>query len=188
MQIRPAEPRDLDLLTEIDGTIETSQYLHVERSSPGQGLGASWRVEERPLRQPLVKSNPIDDERRFLVRQIVTGHDEGLALLAEHDDVPVALLVAQADVARGTFRVHDLRVDYDHRRQGLATALLYQAIAAARDRELRAVAAETTTDNHPAAMLLAKLGFDVSGLDTRRNTNHDLVKEAVSLFWYAAMD
>jgi hypothetical protein len=50
------------------------------------------------------------------------------------------------------------------------------------------VAAETTTDNWPAAMLLTKCGFDLAGLDERRRTNHDLVKEAVTLFWYAALD
>jgi GNAT superfamily N-acetyltransferase len=186
MQIRPVQAADVDLLTEIDGTIESLQYLHVDRA--GEGLALSWKLEERPLRERLVKSNPIDDDRRFILRQIVTGADEGFALLAEHDDMPVALLVATPDEAAKTFRLHELRVDYDHRRQGLATALIYQAISAARERELRAVAAETTTDNHPAALLLAKCGFDVAGLDERRRSNHDLVKEAATLLWYASLD
>jgi GNAT superfamily N-acetyltransferase len=186
MQIRPVEPRDLDLLSEIDGTVESSQYLHVERT--GEGLGTAWRLHERPLRERLVRSNPIDDDRRFVIKQIVTGGDDGVALMAEHDGVPVALLAASPDFAAGTLRIHELRVDFDYRRQGIATALIYQAIAAARDGELRAVAAETTTDNHPAALLLAKCGFDVAGLDAQRRSNHDLVKEAVTLFWYAALD
>ena len=186
MHIRPVQPADLDLLGEIDGTVESAEYLHVERS--GEGLVMAWRLHERPLRERLIKSNPIDDERRFTVRQIVTGADEGLALMAEHDDLPVALVVATFDTAGGALRVADLRVDYDHRRQGLATALLYQAITAARERDLRAVAAVTTSDNHPAALLLSKCGFDVAGLDAKRYSNHDLVKEAVALFCYAALD
>lgn len=186
MQIRPVQPADVDLLTEIDGTIESLEYLHVERA--GEGLGLSWKLDERPLRERLVRSNPIDDDRRFIVKQIATGADEGMALMAEHEDVPVALLVASYDVARGTLRLIDLRVDFDHRREGLATALIYQAITEARDRDLRAVSAETTTDNIPAARLLGKCGFDVAGLDAKRHTNHDLVKESVTLFWYAAMD
>ena len=60
MQIRPVQPRDLDLLSEIDGTVESSQYLHVERT--GEGLGSAWRLHERPLRERLVRSNPIDDD------------------------------------------------------------------------------------------------------------------------------
>src|SRR4051812_17076183 len=87
MQIRPVQPADLDLLTEIDGTIESTQYVHVDRS--GEGLALAWRLEERPLRERLVKSNPIDDDRRFVTRQIVTGADEGIAIMAEHDGVPV---------------------------------------------------------------------------------------------------
>ena len=98
MQIRPVEPRDLDLLSEIDGTVESSQYLHVERT--GEGLGTAWRLHERPLRERLVRSNPIDDDRRFVIKQIVTGGDDGLALMAEHDDVPVALLAASPDLGR----------------------------------------------------------------------------------------
>lgn len=187
MQIRPVQTADLDLLSEIDGTVESSQYLHVERS--GEGLsGLGWKLHERPLREKLVRSNPIDDERKFVARQVVTGADEGMALLAEHEDVPVALLVATPDPAARILRIHELRVDYDHRREGLGLALIYHAITEARNRELRAVSVETTTDNWPAAMLLAKCGFDVAGLDERRRTNHDLVKEAVTLFWYAALD
>src|SRR3954447_11097351 len=45
MQIRPATSDDLERLIDIDGTIESSQYLHVERG--GEGLAASWRLEER---------------------------------------------------------------------------------------------------------------------------------------------
>jgi len=187
MQIRLVKPPDLDLLREIDGTIESSQYLHVERS--GEGLaGLSWKLHERPMRERLVRSNPLDDDRRFIARQVASGAEEGLALMAEHEDVPVALLVATTDPAAGILRVHEVRVDFDHRREGLGLALIYQAISHARDSDLRAVAAETTTDNWPAAMLLTKCGFDLAGLDERRRTNHDLVKEAVTLFWYAALE
>ena len=48
MEIRPAGPTDLDALSEIDGTIQSSQYLHLERA--GEGLGISLRLEERALR------------------------------------------------------------------------------------------------------------------------------------------
>jgi GNAT superfamily N-acetyltransferase len=186
MQIRPVMPADLDGLYDIDGTIESSQYLHVERA--GEGVAVTWTLDERPLREKRTLPNRLDDDRRFLLKQIATGGDEGLVLVAEHDEVPVALLLAQVEAAYKTIRVHDLRVDFDQRRQGLATAMMYQVIAAARERELRAVTAECTTDNLPAARFLLKCGFDLSGLDARRLSNHDLVKESVTLHWYAALD
>jgi ribosomal protein S18 acetylase RimI-like enzyme len=186
MQIRPLTPADLDALTEIDATVESSRYLHLDRG--GEGFDLQWRIEERPLRTKLIESNPLNDEQRFAVRQIATGTDEGTALVAEHEGAPVALLLAQPQPTHGTLKLIDLRVDYDHRREGLATAMVYQVIQESRDSGLRAVAAETRANNFPANQLLAKLGFELAGLDAQRHSNHDLVKEAVTLFWYLALD
>jgi ribosomal protein S18 acetylase RimI-like enzyme len=87
-----------------------------------------------------------------------------------------------------TLELIDVRVDYEYRRQGLGSALLFQIVAHAREMKLRAVTATTLTNNVPAAHFLAKGSFDLTGLDTHRDSNHDLVKEAVALFWYAALD
>jgi ribosomal protein S18 acetylase RimI-like enzyme len=186
MEIRPVQPADLALLCEIDGTIDSSHYVHVDRI--GDALDMTWKLQQRPLRERRVLQNPIDDEVGFWLKQISSGADEGISLLIEHDAVPVALVVASQDYPHKTMKVHDIRVDFDHRRQGLAMALLFQVIAMARQAECRAVAAELSTDNFPAAELLSKCGFEVAGLDTRRRSNHDLVKEAVTLFWYAPLD
>lgn len=186
MQIRPLAPTDLDALYDIDGTIESSQYLHVERT--GEGLAIAWRLDERLLREKKTLPNRLKGERQFLLKQIACGNDEGLVLVAEHHDAPVALLLAQCEPVYSTIRVHDLRVDFDQRRQGLATAMLFQVISAAREQGLRGVSVETMTDNVPAAKLLLKCGFDLAGLDAKRFSNHDLVKESVTLHWYAALD
>ena len=186
MEIRPARVQDLDALIEIDGTIDSSHYLHVERN--GQGVAVQWRLEERPLREKRIIRNRPTDDIQFLLKQIAAGIEDGLALLAEHEGVMVAQMVAQPRAPLGTMEIIDLRVDSDHRREGLATAMLYQVIADARQKELRAVAAACRTDNMAAARLLAKSGFDLAGIDTQRHTNHDLVKESATLFWYAALD
>ena len=186
MQIRPGTAKDLDLLPDIDGTVESTRYLHLEQA--GEGLAASWRLDERPLRQKLIDPNRLEDETTFLLKQIVTGADEGLVLVAEHEDAAAAVLVAHVRPERQTLHLVDLRVDYEQRRQGIATAMLYQLIASARERELRAVSAETRTNNLVAGQLLAKCGFELSGVDTRRHSNHDVVKESATLFWYATLD
>ena len=191
MQIRPATPADLSGLAEIDGTVESSRYLHLDHAATTSEEGTvtfAWRIEERPARQKLIESNRLGDDATFTLKSIVTGADEGTVLLIEHDDQPVAMLLARPDPAAETLRLVDLRVDYDYRRQGMGTALVYALIQQARERALRAVAAETLSNNQPAAALLGKCGFELSGVDTRRRSNHDLVKEAVTLFWYAALD
>jgi hypothetical protein len=65
---------------------------------------------------------------------------------------------------------------------------LFELITTARTQELRAVKAETPTNNVPAIQLFRKVEFELAGLDTHRYSNHDLVKESVTLFWYAALD
>jgi len=185
MQIRSVEPTDLSALIEIDGTIDSGSYLHVERS--GEGMAIAWKIEERPLRTKVSDRNRPTDDSQFLLKQIVTGAEEGRALLAEHDGAMIGLIVAQAQPAFGTMRLIDLRIDFDYRRQGLASGMVYQLISEAREQELRAVSAETRANNFPANQLFQKLGFDLTGLDTHRHSNHDLVKESATMFWYAAL-
>lgn len=186
MEIRPVTANDIDSLVAIDGSIESSYYIHVDRA--GDGIDVQWKLQERPLRKPLVERNRPTDEDQFLLKQIVMGAEEGLALLAEHDGIKVALLVAHPSPDLGVLRLADLRVDFDSRRQGLASAMIFQAIADARTRTLRAVHAEVRTGNLPACRLLVKLGFELGGLDTHRLSNHDLVKESATLLWYLALD
>lgn len=185
MQIRPAVSSDLEQLSDIDGTITSANYLHVERA--GEGYAQSWKLQERPLRTKLIEPNKLDDDGRFVMKQIVNGIEEGLALVAEHSQIAVGVLIAQNQATNSTLRLLDLRVDDDHRGQGVGSALLFQAIQHARELGLRAIAARTKTNNIPAANFLLKRGFDLAGLNTHLHSNHDLVKESVTLFWYAAL-
>ena len=126
MEIRPVRPDDLSDLVEIDATVESSAYLHLERSVPAEaegegpgGIAVTWRLTERPLREKRVTPNRLGDDTQFVLKQVASGADEGLALLAEHEGQKVALLLAQPQPQYGTLRVIDVRVDYDFRREGL---------------------------------------------------------------------
>jgi hypothetical protein len=66
--------------------------------------------------------------------------------------------------------------------------MLFQIIQHTRQADLRAVTAEVLSNNYPANQFLLKTGFDLSGIDVRRHSNHDIVKESATLFWYAALD
>jgi GNAT superfamily N-acetyltransferase len=176
---------DLDGVKDIDATGESSQYLHIERS--GEGLAVSWKMQLRPLREKRIHRHALDDETVFALKQVVTGIDEGIALVAEHDGRPVAAALGMPAVNIGIFRLIDLRVDFEFRRQGLASAMMFQMIQEARRRGLRAVMVESAADDFPMLQLLIKLGFEPSGLDTHYRSNHDLVKESVVLFFYLTL-
>lgn len=183
---RPLKPEELPLLADIDGTVESSRYLHLNRSL-GE-FAATWSLEPRDLRERLIDPNRIDETADFAFRQIVGGIEEGVALCIELHGEPVAAVAAQPRPDLRTLHLLDLRVDFDYRRQGLGTALGCAAINVAREGNLRAVTAETRTDNFPAISFLKKLGFEPSGLDTHRHSNHDLVKERATLLWCLALD
>jgi ribosomal protein S18 acetylase RimI-like enzyme len=186
MQIRPAIRTDVQMFHDIDGIIESTSYLHLDRA--GEGLAVSLKIEQRPLREKLIEANRLSDDTLFAYRQTTEANDEGIVLVAEHDEVIVAAAVAQWRPDTQTMHIIDLRVDYDHRRQGLATAMLFQIIQDSRERQSRAVYAETTASNMPAHELLLKCSFELSGLDWRRQSNHDLIKERATMIWYAALD
>jgi GNAT superfamily N-acetyltransferase len=186
MEIRPFKANDLDGVRDIDATVESSQYLHVERK--GEGIATSWALAPRPLREKRTHRQGLDDEQALTFKQIALGAAEGIALVAEHDGAPVAAAAALHDPAAGILRLLDLRVDFDFRRQGLASALLFQIIQEGPRLEARALAANANADNFPALQFLTKLGFEPTGLDTHWRSNHDLVKESVVLFWYLTLD
>lgn len=182
-------PTDLDALADIDATIESRDYLHLMREvEEGEARGA-WRFEERPLAETLIEANRLDDERRFLYRQVVSGLDEGQAIVLEGEDPPLlAAALTRPVVERRVLHLADLRVDYDHRRQGFATAILFRVISEAREGDMRALYVETRANNLPAQSLLRKVGFELGGLDERRHTNHDLLKESATLLWYLPLE
>jgi N-acetylglutamate synthase-like GNAT family acetyltransferase len=180
MLIRPMKPADLDLLDEIDATVQSETYLHVDRSA--EALSASFRIESRPLPERKSQSNPLGDDLRFQFKQVATGIDDGFCIVAEHGDLPIAaaLAIENGDVTE----LIDLRIDFDRRREGLGSGLMFQVINFARERESRAVRAFVQTANGPFNQMLAKLGFEIAGIDTQRHSNHDLVKEQTTLIWY----
>ena len=186
MQIRPAIRTDIEMFRDIDGVVESTSYLHLDRA--GDRLAFSIKIEPRPLREKLIQANRLEEDALFTYRQVTDANDEGIALAAEHEAIIVAAAVAQSRPETNTLHVVDLRVDYDFRRQGLATAMLYQIIQNARERGSRAVYAEAVANNHPAQELLLKCGFEMSGVDWRRQSNHDLIKERATLLWYVPLD
>ncbi len=176
---------DLDDAREIDAVIESGEYLHIDRA--GEGFATSWKIQPRALREKRVHRHILTDEQIFTIKQIASGADEGIALVAEHEGRIVAAATAQPDEAAKVYRLLDIRVDSDFRRQGLAQGMMFQIIHQAREKEMRAVMAGVPADNFPALEFLAKLGFEAGGLDTHFHSNHDLVKESVMMFWYLVL-
>ncbi len=81
MQLRPLTPDDMIALADIDAVVDSAEYLHVERIA-GESFGASFRVERRPLREKSVRGNAVDDDLMSRVKLVVSGVEDGVALVA----------------------------------------------------------------------------------------------------------
>src|SRR4051794_32869110 len=103
MEIRPMTIEDFRSLADIDGTIESMQYLHLDRT--GKGLAIKVSVEARPTREKQIISFPVDEDLNITWKQIASGADEGVALVAVHEETIVAAALAQPDPVRGTMRL-----------------------------------------------------------------------------------
>ena len=95
MEIRAIRLPDIDRLIDIDATVESTHYLHVDQA--GEGFDVSIKQSERPLREPRNDRNLASDELNFSMKQVVSGIEDGIALLAEHDGINVATMLAIVD-------------------------------------------------------------------------------------------
>ena len=199
--IRPMTEDDLDELIEIDGTIDSESYLHVAAPDGERedALRFGWSLEPRGLSERRIEANRLDaksgpgSETMFDYRQTVRGVQEGVALIVEASGQPAGALLARHDPARRLLLLDDVRVDYDLRREGFGSALLYHLIGLGRQRaadqaDARLIVAPVPAYNVPAAGLLARIDFQPSGIDTMRQSNHDLVKEAATVLWAFSLE
>lgn len=133
MRIRPALPRDLPLLPE------------VERS-------AAQAFTELPGLAWLASSDVLDHaaHQAFLARG-----DSWVAV--DDDDRPIGFLCAQT--AGSELHIHELSVHEHAQGKGLGRRLLREAIDAARSRGLQAVTLTTFADVPWNAPFYARLGF-----------------------------
>ena len=128
----------------------------------GEGFAQNWKIDQRPLREKLIQPNAIDDETRFSMKQIVGGIEDGLAIVAEHEGVVVASLVAELQPENSTMRLIDLRVDFD-RAPGPGFGPSVSIHPANEGNGIARRSAQTKTNNLPAANFLLKRGLRSGG-------------------------
>ena len=97
-----------------------------------------------------------------------------------YDTEGIHLLGGRQDLAA----LWDLRVDPDHRRQGIGAALLQGAADWARARGCVQLKIETQNVNVPACRFYANQGCHLDAIDRYGYANHPQVGHEVELMWY----
>ncbi|AZA77560.1 GNAT family N-acetyltransferase [Chryseobacterium sp. G0186] len=66
-----------------------------------------------------------------------------------------------------SFYIENILINEQYRRQGVAVMLLKNAIKEARQLNCRVIELETQNTNYPAIQLYRRMGFNITGLNTR---------------------
>lgn len=77
-----------------------------------------------------------------------------------------------------SFYIENILVDEKHRRQGIGIMLIKNAIKEARRLNCRVIELETQNTNYPAIQFYRRMGFNITGLNTRLYEN----TEEIALF------
>ncbi|AYZ13318.1 GNAT family N-acetyltransferase [Chryseobacterium arthrosphaerae] len=77
-----------------------------------------------------------------------------------------------------SFYIENILIDEKHRRQGIGIMLIKNAIKEARKLNCRVIELETQNTNYPAIKFYRRMGFNVTGLNTRLYEN----SEEIALF------
>lgn len=181
--IRPLRHGDLIALDQIDPHFVSESYLDIEVE--GDGLGATWRLVERPFEQPFRKEIGYRYDVSEIARtRMRLEEGQSLQLVAERNGRLVAVLEVEPEEWRNTAILWALFVDASARGRGLGRLLFERAVEWARDRGFRALVLETQTNNVPALRFYQRLGCRIAGLDIFFYTNHDIENREVALFLY----
>jgi len=142
MTIRPFQPRDLDRVLAI--TVDSFGPVSIDRNIEerfGEVGGASWQ------------------ERKALdVRRDTEAFPEG-CFVAEDDGEVVGYITTVINQHARIGRIPNLAVDPEHRRQGIAAALIGRAMEFFRERQLAMAKIETLVQNEPTQLLYPRFGF-----------------------------
>jgi len=184
VRVRDAMQADFDALTRLDLSYTIGErVLELERSGsvPEFTYRMRWRkgtASERiyaPLTVESLRAALESEADAFFVAE-VDGEIAGYEMLLKQPD------------HHGTAQITDLAVHRAARRSGAGRALVEAAANWARERGLRAVWASPRGNSEDTIDFYLKLGFRVSGLNDRWNTNADTTEGLQTLYLYRELD
>jgi RimJ/RimL family protein N-acetyltransferase len=163
--------------------------IRVRRASPGdaQALVALAQEVGREEGRWILGTGPwrsVGDERRYL--RTVQRHPDAAVFVAEDDGRIVARLSLSRDPHPASRHVADLglMVAESHRRRGIGSTLLEQAVSWARSTGIRKLELHVFPWNEPALRLYESFGFEREGYRRRHYVRGDEDVDAILMAYF----
>ena len=80
-------------------------------------------------------------------------------------------IICEQRTWNNSFYIENILVDEKHRREGIGVMLIKNAIKEARKLNFRVIELETQNTNYPAIQFYRRMGFNITGLNTRLYEN-----------------
>ncbi len=161
--IRRATPHDADALVELAGSVGREEGRWILGTGP-------WRS--------------VSDERRYL--RTIERYPDAAVLVAEDGGRIVGRLSLSRDPHPASRHVADLglMVAESHRRQGVGTALLDEAVAWAQASGVRKLELHVFPWNEPALALYESFGFEREGYRKRHYERGGELVDAILMAYF----
>ncbi|AZA84890.1 N-acetyltransferase [Chryseobacterium lactis] len=104
--------------------------------------------------------------------------EKGQSFGAYHKDELVGWIICEQRTWNNSFYIENILIDEKYRRQGIGIMLIKNAIKEARRLNCRVIELETQNTNYPAIQFYRRMGFNITGLNTRLYEN----SEEIALF------
>lgn len=110
-----------------------------------------------------------DDELETLNDCIEKGNSFG----AYHNGQLTGWIIGERREWNNSFYIENILIREDYRRQGIGIQLIKSAIKEARRSGCRVIELETQNTNYPAIQFYRRMGFNITGLNTRLYADSD---------------
>ncbi|MCH8815335.1 MAG: GNAT family N-acetyltransferase [Chloroflexi bacterium] len=179
--VRDATEADFESLTKLDLTYTVGdRYLELERSGSTPELTYSMRWRTGPARERVYDDTLTVDSLRDTLQNRADAF-----FVAEVDGAISGYeMIVNQQSHHAAAQITDLAVHRPARRSGAGRALVDAAATWARDRGLRAVWASPRGDASDTIDFYLRVGFRVSGLSDRWNTNDDHKSGQQTIYMY----
>jgi len=168
IEIMPRSPQEASSLYTMNHAYFTDYAWQMNRKVSGKEISTQFNLVRLPRQMIVDAPNSAEDR----IRQNIAAD---AALIASHENEPVAYAVLKKNEQSDMVRLVDFVVRQKMRRQGIGNALLL----AAHDWSLHAgcqrVVAEVQSKNDPAIQMLTRMGYDYCGFHEFFYANHDIV-------------
>jgi ribosomal protein S18 acetylase RimI-like enzyme len=184
--VRPLRTGDIPKLLTINPSFAAHEELALRREQTDLRR-ITWELSQQRLDVPFDRGNRYDlgdEDLQHVTERLRSGNC--LQLVAEAYGRLVGLLEVEPTSWRAVGWIWNVLVDRACRRRGLGRSFIERASAWCRQRGLKALVAETQSNNMGACRFYEGLGFVAGGIDDHyyRYCRDPRAAEEVAIFWY----